>query len=308
MAHLTFPNFEDIVSSTNTFVIMTNLTINTDELYEKLPITEYVIVPTKRGRKKKVETVNPNINIKPGSIITVEKENKFRGVNLKCKEYAEGGKNFFRNSITIVMMLDSGKMINFKITKNGKFQMTGCKSIEHGSACVRYIWDFIKNDKSTYSFSDGGSELSYLIIPVMRNIDFPLNFTVDRIKLDSYINNRTDYHSLLETSSGYTGVNASFTIRKNIYDTIITKFVLKDDNTLEETAVKYEEFLKMLDPKERKKKEKVIAKKCNTFLIFQSGKTILSGLNADIMVDSYYEFIEMIRNCYSEVVEVLNKV
>lgn len=305
MSHLKFPKFEDIVSSTNTFVIMTNLTVNTDELYEKLPITEYVIVPTKRGRKKKVETINPNINIKPGSIITIEKANKFRGVNLKCKEYVEGGKNFFRNSITIVMVLENGKMINFKITKNGKFQMTGCKSIEHGSSCVMYIWDMIKNDPSTYSFREG-DKLNYLIIPVMRNIDFPLNFTVDRIKLDSYINNKTNYHSLLETSSGYTGVNASFTIRKNIYDTMTTKYILNDNGSLDETQVRYEEFLKMLDQKERKKKEKVISKKCNTFLIFQSGKTILSGLNADIMVDSYYEFIDMIRSCYSEVVEVLN--
>ena len=46
----------------------------------------------------------------------------------------------------------------------------------------------------------------------MRNIDFGLNFYVDREKLDEYFNTCTDYHSLLETSFGYTGVNIKIPI------------------------------------------------------------------------------------------------
>lgn len=51
---LVFPKFEDIKVSTKTFIIMTNIVINLCELYLKLPITNYIVIPKKRGRKKKV--------------------------------------------------------------------------------------------------------------------------------------------------------------------------------------------------------------------------------------------------------------
>jgi hypothetical protein len=46
-------NYEDIESSTITVISVSNLTINLNNLYKYLPITDYVIIPKKRGRKKK---------------------------------------------------------------------------------------------------------------------------------------------------------------------------------------------------------------------------------------------------------------
>ena len=55
---LTFPIFEDIKVSTKTFIVMTNMTINIDKLFNFLPITKYILIPTRRGRKTKNEKVD----------------------------------------------------------------------------------------------------------------------------------------------------------------------------------------------------------------------------------------------------------
>lgn len=307
---LEFPVFEDIEPYTNTFVIMTNININTANVYERLPITSYTIVPKKRGRKKKIDVPVTNVNIPSGSIISVENRSNFRGVNVKQKEFSE--KKFFRNSITVVMVLENDKKINFKISTNGKFQMTGCKNENQAFQCVQNIWNYIKDDKTNYTFKTRDRDLrhpppfEFLIVPVMSNIDFSVNFTIDRLKIDSYINTKTPFNSLLETSSGYTGVNASFPIRKKILDTPINKYTYIDDiSAFTIQKVPYSEYFSMLKPAERRKKEKILSKKVNTFLIFQSGSIICSGINADIVRDSYYEFIDMIKVCYPEVVEIL---
>ena len=84
--NLVFPRFEDIPVSTKTFIVMTNLTLDIKKLYEFLPITEYIVVPKRRGRKKKTTAADPNKNIPDGSIITVDLANNVRGVCLKKKK------------------------------------------------------------------------------------------------------------------------------------------------------------------------------------------------------------------------------
>jgi len=78
-----FPKFEDIPVSTKTFIVMTNITVDINKLFEYLPITDYVLVPKRRGRKKKNVCADPNKNIKEGAIITLDLANKIRGVVLK---------------------------------------------------------------------------------------------------------------------------------------------------------------------------------------------------------------------------------
>ena len=75
---LVFPEFDDIKVSTKTFIAMTNLTIDLKKLFEFLPVTDYVVIPKKRGRKKKTTYTNPNIDIKAGSIVTMKYENKIK--------------------------------------------------------------------------------------------------------------------------------------------------------------------------------------------------------------------------------------
>ena len=219
-ADLKFPKFEENKVSTKTIIAMTNLTLNIQNLFYYLPITDYIVVPKRRGRKKKSEKIDPNKEICSGSIITLEYEDKLRGVDLKkkvVKSEKKRGKMYFRNSVTVVMAMDK-KTINFKVSRNGKFQITGCQSDEHAEQAVRYFWNIIQEstqEDDIYDFSSGEC-LEVLFIPAMRNIDFSLSFLVDREKLSRYINLNTPYHAMLESSFGYTGVNIKFPVKDDL--------------------------------------------------------------------------------------------
>ncbi len=251
---------------------------------------------------------NPNKGIPDGSIITLKLKDKVRGVDLKKRkiepENKDGKKkrNYFRNSVTIVMIIDD-KIINFKISRNGKFQMTGCKFDEHAERCVKYIWSYLKNT-DIYQFNNNNSHLIVRFVPAMRNIDFDLGFKVNREKLDWYINMKTNYVSLLETSFGYTGVNIKIPITKPILELKLKQIEYKDDKWSNITYVSYKTYLDTLDEKERLKK--LNKKRRNTFLVFHSGKVIFSSINYDFMVGPYRTFIGLIRECYNIIEERLD--
>jgi len=312
---LVFQDFDDIKVSTKTFIVMTNIILNIENLFNFLPITEYILVPKRRGRKKKNEPVDPNKDIPCGSIITLEYQNKIRGVDLKKKKKknkdVKKRGNYFRNSVTVVMIMEN-KKINYKVSRNGKFQMTGCKEDEQAEKCVKWFWDYIKDTKDIYTFSNededdkkkkGNHALKAIFIPAMRNIDFSLNFLVDREKLDKYFNTHTEYTSLLETSFGYTGVNIKIPIVKPITDLNLKQMRYVDNKWIDNEYAPYSDYLKMLPEKDVVKKIK--KQRYNTFLIFHSGKIIMSGMEASFMRDVYYEFLDIIRECYHIIEERL---
>lgn len=302
---LTFPKFEDIKVSTKTFIAMTNLNIDLKKLFSFLPITDYIVIPKKRGRKKKVGTTDPNLNIESGSIITMKYENNLRGVDLKQKKSNQKKKNskWFRNSFTVVIIMDK-KPINFKICQNGMFQITGCKLDEHAENCIKYIWDFIKDEKDLYTLSRGET-VETLFIPAMRNIDFSVGFNIDREKLAHYMSTQTEFHSLLETSFGYTGVNIKIPIENDVSDMKIKKIFYRNE-MWEEEFTTYGDYLKFLPEKDRNKK--LNKDRYNTFLVFHSGKIIMSGSCSDFMVKSYYYFLEIIKKAYPLIEERLDRI
>ena len=300
---LRFPNFDDIQVSTKTFTAATNLDIEIESLFRKLPVTPYIVIPKKRGRKKKCEQVDPNKGIAPGSIVTIKCEGELRGVELKPKK-SRGGKKkkWFRNSITVVIIFD--KPINFKVCRNGTFQMTGCKTHEHAELCVQRIWDCMKDDPSLYTFRRGNT-LETLFIPSMRNIDFSLGFLVDREKLNNYICSHKSFRCLLETSFGYTGVNVKVPLDKDIRTLEIKKMTyVRETDSWESLWVTYQDYLDLLSPKEQEAKIK--EERYNTFLVFHSGKIIHSGLTAEFMRDVYYHFLEIISGAFDEIEERLD--
>jgi hypothetical protein len=325
---LIFPKFEENQVSTKTFIILTNLKIDKAKIFDFLPITEYIIIPKKRGRKKKTPVIDYNKDIKDGSIISIESSCKTRGVSFKKKKKNDNKKiDYFRNSITVVMIIDS-KKINFKICGNGKFQMTGCKSDLQAEKCIYYIWNYIKDNKDLYYLIDfkdinnpnvksnkenndekeededeKQTEFMAIFIPSMRNIDFSLGFTLYREKLDQYINNHTEYVSLLETSIGYTAVNIKVPHKHPITDLKLKKLVYdeKENDWKNPTYVPYSVFLDTLKPKDVTRK--LTQDRYHTFLVFHSGKCIMSTMCDQFGPEIYYEFLEMIRNSWKEYIE-----
>lgn len=296
-------NFEDIPVSTKTFIVTTNINIDIQKLFNFLPITEYFIVQKKRGRKKKAIQINPNGHIENGSIITLDLANNIRGVVVKKKKKKEGkSTDYFRNSVTVVMIIDD-KKINFKISRNGKFQMTGCKYNHHAEQCVKYIWEYIKDQHDIYKFEKDES-FNALFIPAMRNIDFSIGFSVDREKLDEYFNSHTEYYSLLETSIGYTGVNIKIPVKIPITDLQIKKLTYDKTNWKDQETIPYQEYLDLLKPKDRQKK--IEKERYNTFLVFHSGKVIMSSMCEEFARDTYYEFINIIKKNCNHFQEIIN--
>ena len=72
MNKLKFPQFDTLKVSTRTFTAMTNIDINISKLFDFLPVTDYIVIPKKRGRKRKGKVVDLNKDIKFGSIVTIK--------------------------------------------------------------------------------------------------------------------------------------------------------------------------------------------------------------------------------------------
>ena len=199
-------------------------------------------------------------------------------------------------------MIIDNKPINFKICQNGMMQVTGCKFDSQAEDCVKFIWYYIKEQKDIYKFTSG-DYLDIMFIPVMRNIDFSLGFLVDREKLAKYMSTQTQFHSLLETSFGYTGVNIKIPIDSKIQQMEIKKLSFLDEKW-DEKMTTYNEYLDRLTEKEISKKIK--KERFVTFLCFHSGKVIQSGINAQLSRDSYYYFLQIIRTAFDEIEERLD--
>ena len=303
-----FTKFDDIKISTQTIIGISNLTINTEKLFNKFQIVPYKIIEKRRGRKKKSEVEQVPDILEDGSIITVKFGDTIRGVD--TKQYKKQGK-YFRNALTIVMFMDK-KLINFKISKNGKFQFTGCKDVRHAIKCIQYMWGQINteeykinvkldNNQSMYEFQDDSKQFTIRFLTVMANIDFNIGFPINREKLDIFVNSNTEYNSLLETSFGYTGVNIKIKVVDDI-DFYINCMTF-DDKKAEwvVSQILYSEFV-TLNAEYRKYKDKL---RCNTFLVFHSGNIIMSGFNPDYMRECYLKFRSLLVKNRKHIEEII---
>ena len=296
--------FNEIDVSTKTIIGVSNLTLDIDDLFNKLNVSPYIQVHKKRGRKPKDAVADPNIGLEEGSIITLKYMDEVRGVDLKKKKKTRSQhKKYFRNALTIVMKIDD-KLINFKISKNGKFQITGSKKDSQAEKCIKFIWSNIQSGEySTPPYIINGTRPEVTFITVMTNIDFNMGFLVNRENLDKHINRLTEFNSLLETSFGYTGVNIKLPF--NDYLDLDLKKIYYENDQWNDTTIKYQEYLSSLSLKDQNKEQN--KKRYITFLVFQSGNVIMSGMIREYM-ERYYEiFYDIIRQCKGDIVEKLDK-
>ena len=91
-------------------LLRTNIDVDILKCFDLLPITPFTRIIKKRGRKKTNEVkIDPNKDIIPGSIITLKYQTKCKGIDLKKKpndNKERKGKHFFRNALTIVVILE----------------------------------------------------------------------------------------------------------------------------------------------------------------------------------------------------------
>ena len=315
--------------STTTVIVKSNLKLNIEEIFHILPITEYEIQKKKRGRQKKntehKEENIPNL-LKNGSIVSVSLKDISKGVEMhKPKIHKQCfmmdsnekvHKKYFRNAMTIVIYIN--KFINFKISSNGNFQITGSKNITESMDCILYFLYYIHLYPHLYSMNSHYETITnqygiyFMFKTVMTNIVFKLGFNINREKLDKLVIKDTPWNSLFETSLGYTGVNIKVPLDNidnyNIYtiyfksltpvstfetfknQSVISNLLYVDLKNMEDI---YYELYK--NGKEKNFK--------NTFLVFQSGSVIMSGIELSLMKESFDTFISFINDIKSDIKE-----
>jgi len=293
-------SFDDIKVSTHVFVAVTNLHIDLESLFRDLVITDVAIPPSLK-KKKDIEDFLLSLHLPRGTFLRIQYVSRYRGISSlkKAKKDKDKPTKFFRNAVTIVMMI-SDKLINFKVPARGKLQLTGCKSESHAVECIKLFWEFLRTMQNP-CFTLDGDQLSVTLRMVLTNKNFNFGFKIDREDLDKYINRCTQYNSLLELSLGYTGVNIKIPFKHE--NTSFLTLTCSPNGEWTEGSITYEDFMQTLPVKDRTKEK--MKKRYNTFLVFHSGTAIMSGCSPFYMKSAYNEFTTIINNARKEIEENL---
>lgn len=272
--------FEELKVSTRTIIASADVEFDIDKVFQTVPLTRQVFLFT----EEKPFTVY---------IDTIHYKNNIRERNMKDVMINVGHQKSFRNALNVVMILDDQKKVNFKVSKNGKFQITGCKDLDHAKKSVYAFLEMINPDAI---LTQSPIHVSFEV--VMTNVDCGTGYCINRQSLDKIINTSTPYHSLLETSFGYTGVNIKFPVELDWYHMDIP--VMSWTRSQPETLTFQKASLAHVAP------TKKLKKKYNTFLVFHSGQFIMSGMREDTMKDDYYRFIDILKSNENNIKEILD--
>lgn len=274
-------NFDDIEISTKTIIAVSNLHIDILKIFQNFPVSE--TMPLEDSEI---------------SVLTIYLGNDKRGVILEEKKKK---KKSFRNALNIIVSVGNNKKINFKVSKNGKFQLTGCKSEKQAINVICYFIQEIFQHCQEYVSISVGKKLNIYFQTVMTNIDFSVGFYINRQKLDEMMNQETQFHSLLETSCGYTGVNIKFPLSYKWWDIEVP--VLSCENFLKSDKFEWQMQMMSLDEIGDVTFEKKNKKKYNTFLVFHSGNVIMSGMTQKTMKKDFESFTQLLNQWKNEIEE-----
>lgn len=296
-----YPTFDQIQVSTMTFIAYCNIDVHIENIYHFLQVLDIANPQNKAENKKNINIIN---NVQNGTIISVRSKNNVRGYRLFSPKKNTYNNNFFRNSITIIIKID--KIITFKLSSNGTFQITGCRNNSHPIECVEKIWSLIKgHEGKLFEYRNTCNEKYFeaMYIPCMTNINFSLGFTVNKSKLiEKFDKNSGYYPPFIIPNNTYTGVCIKSRYTKSLSDIKIQiKKFLPSQNAWSFRLSSYDEYLKTLAPKIYEKKLSKL--RFTTFLIFRSGNCILSGITPDVMKSEYEKFISFIETIHDEVAE-----
>jgi TATA-box binding protein (TBP) (component of TFIID and TFIIIB) len=293
-------DFEELLTTTKTVIAITNLNINIKNFFKYMPITEYTPIEKKRGRKPKLQ---PPVFIKKipvGSIICLKYGNIVKGVELKKKKKSKPSPentvkkddDFFRHSVSCVMMVENNKTLNIKVPANGKLQMTGCKTDDHAVTAVIQLCKIMTEvEKWTNEslFTVKGDNVEAIFNVVMNNKGFKIGFRINRQNLDTFINQKTNFRSIFEASTS-TGINMKIENKPcNNRQFLKLIYNFKED-IITRKHISYEDYYCLLDEKE---KESESDPTYITFFVFSSGTIIMSGREYN-MKDFFYDVVKIL--------------
>lgn len=304
--------------STKTLIAFTNIIINIENFFNYMPIND-ISIECKNTRKKRMKDLY-HIDDKveelcDGSLICMKWNNKSRGLVLKTASVVRNSNikkrdKFFLNSITTNLFFKQNgkdKLVNIKITKTGRFQITGCKNDDLAIKSIQFLYNAMKEaerwtGKKIFTLQNKLFNLNVtdtcacFIKTVMKNRNVNIGFSINREKLDMLINNNYDnYISIFDGTTSGAGVNIKIQIDKDDEDDLLF-FKIKDDN-LTTQIVTNKEFEELSKDSPMKKKTGY-----HTFLCFKSGSCIHSGKGKK-MVNTFESFLNILLAHKSEICE-----
>jgi TATA-box binding protein (TBP) (component of TFIID and TFIIIB) len=285
-----FDRFENYPISTQTLIVSTNVMIDCQKFYDSIEPVEVKKPPTGKTRM----LVQENESLKDGDIVFVQYKTEHKGMMFK-----KISEKYFLNSVTIIMKVHD-KFINIKVSNKGKLQITGCSQDMYAITILKEFWKRIQERKELWTFQEGET-FKASIIPVMCNINFAIDFQINRGELNNIINTQTEHVSILEPSDGYVGVNIKIsTQEESLENILLDQYIYKDGEWILSKS-KFTDYIQTLTPKEQKKK----MSKCyvNTFLVFYSGKVIMSGgISYTNRKRAYEIFMEIIQKYRTNII------
>lgn len=285
--------FSDLKVSTRTIIATANVELDIEKIFQEIPMIQKMVPPILKVEK------DGDDQIVHTRIDTMYYKNRTRTWTSRGIYQNEESAKSFRNALNVIMVLGGAKRINFKVSKNGKFQITGCKTMDQARVSTFAFLNILTEYCPQHIRLIGTEDLIKVFYQiVMTNVDCGTGYCINRQSLDRIINKETPYHSLLETSFGYTGVNIKFPVQTNWFalEVPVVEWNMNRPNTLN----LYEKPLNQLMEEPSLKKAKY-----NTFLVFHSGQFIMSGMHEGTMKDDYNRFMMILRSFQPQIRETL---
>jgi hypothetical protein len=269
--------------TTQTFVIYTDIFINGKAFFEH---TSCVPILHKPRIDNKKMIIHPEEKVENGDIVFTHYCGREKGTSFK-----KGSTRKMRNCMTLIMV-HWPKYYNVNISEKGNFQLTGCTSQEPVEFILTNIWNRLQG--IPLSLKNAAAEARCYITCRMCNIVFKLPFCVNRKRLNETIKMWTSHISIYEPSVSYVGVNIKIESQvEKIEQVVVTKMIFSAEAPARVVRVPFSEYLDTLSAKEQIKKKSKSYK--NSFLVFYSGTTIMSGkISHANRQDSYIRFCESV--------------
>ncbi len=296
---IVFQPFDELKVSTQTWVVYTNIEIDNECLFNAI---ECAPIESNRPASQRM-MVFSNENIEDGAIVFIEYNKNRKGTSFKVPTNKE-----MRNCSTIIMKMHD-RYHNIKISRGGSIQMTGIKHENYARDIVSAIWKLILNVENCWHFQPLHDKFLGYIMCRMYNVSFSLGpYHVDLEKLNYTVKmevnekkssheNCIEYTSTYEPSVGHVGPNIKVNSSKqDMANSRIIKVTNSSKNCAELsfTSTTFKEFTEKLPRKPRSKK--VNANYQNSFLVFSTGRIIMSGkISEENRRDSYEKFCQLIR-------------
>lgn len=191
----------------------------------------------------------------------------------------------FKNAFTCDIFLQHlKKPVSVKICKNGSFQFTGCITIDDAYITIKYI---LKILKEIYK------ENIYYIITiyeVMSNYRIDLKHKIDQFRLLKYFESCSNPEIKAFRSTSCAALNCKYNVS---LEKILNRdvFIYTENGLLKNK--KYSEAISQKQLEHDSAKEYYV-----TFLIFESGKVIVSGLDGQIIADICEKFISLMNDFF----------